>query len=247
MSTIIFIDEVDSTNSYATNLLKHYKPEEGTVIITANQTSGKGMMGNRWVFELHRSFAGSWIFYPDFLEINSAFYLYIISSLAVYDFLSEKMGNKSNDLKIKWPNDILLNSKKICGILIENVFEKCKIKSSVIGIGINVGYTEKFKEFASLNHKHLMTDTDLKNIAMELDKYLNYYFGLLKFNKTPELKNLYHKRLNDFNGKIKFFNISEGLLMEGINKGIDEAGRLKIQIGNDVNFFSNKEIKLHPY
>jgi BirA family biotin operon repressor/biotin-[acetyl-CoA-carboxylase] ligase len=243
LSTIIFIDEADSTNSYATNLLKHYKPEEGTVIITANQTSGKGMMGNQWVFEPHKSFAGSWIFYPDFLEFNSAFYLYIISSLAVYDFLSEKIGNNSNELKIKWPNDIILKNKKICGILIENVFEKSKIKSSVIGIGINVGCSEKFKEFASLNRTEPMNNTDLKMFALDLDRKLNSYYDILKNKKKKELEKIYHERLKDFNANFLFYDLTACELVNGINKGIDEIGRLKVRVGNNLKHYASKEIK----
>lgn len=243
MSTIIFINEVDSTNSYATNLIKQYKPVEGTVVITANQTSGKGMMGTRWVFQPQKSFAASWIFYPDFLRINSAFYLYIFSSLAVHDFLSEKMDDGLGELKIKWPNDILINNKKICGILIENTFKSVKIKSSVIGIGINVGYSEKFREFGSLNKEILITNADLKKFAQELDDKLRYYYSLLKNNKTDDLNKMYHQKLKDFNSSIVFSENANGILIHGIQRGVDDSGRLKIQVGENIKYYSTKEIK----
>lgn len=243
MSTIIFIHEVDSTNSYATKLIKQCKPNEGTVIITANQTSGKGMMGNHWIFEPYKSFAGSWILYPNFLNIHSAFYLYVISSLAVYDFLSDKIDKECMDLKIKWPNDILVNNKKICGILIENTFENGKIKSSVIGIGINVGCSEKFSKFGTLNKELLITDADIKNFAQELDKKINHYYSILKTNKTCQLKKMYHQKLKDYNSNIVLMDEANKVIIHGIHRGIDNNGRLKVQVGKNMKYFSTKEIK----
>ena len=137
-SNIIFLPEVDSTNSYATELLKNVNIAEGTVIHTAHQTQGKGQRGNSWEAQIASNLTTSIVLKPSFLELKNQFFLYQITALACYDLMAELLNNSQYDIKIKWPNDILVNKKKIAGILIENVITHSTLNYSVIGIGINV-------------------------------------------------------------------------------------------------------------
>lgn len=130
---LLFLHEVESTNTYAMNLLRNVNAIEGTVVYTDNQTHGKGQRGANWGSEIAQNITASIIIKPHFLNIDNAFYLSKISALAVYDVLTELLPNSHNGIKIKWPNDILVNQQKISGILIENNFTNATIdRKSVV-------------------------------------------------------------------------------------------------------------------
>jgi len=98
------------------------------------QTSGKGHHGNQWQSEPGMNLLFSILLKPKFLAIENAFHLSRISSLSVIDVLD----NLDVSSKIKWPNDILIGKRKVCGILIENCMQGEKILHTVIGIGLNI-------------------------------------------------------------------------------------------------------------
>src|SRR4051812_18760955 len=135
---ILFLPETDSTNSYAIELLKNVNPPDGTVVHTARQLRGKGQRGAAWTTEPVSNLTISIIVKPAFLSLANQYFLYIVSALAVHDTTAEFLAPRQFDIKIKWPNDILVNRKKIAGILIENRITGNLINASVIGIGINV-------------------------------------------------------------------------------------------------------------
>src|SRR5262249_40524297 len=107
---------------------------EGTVVITSNQYAGRGQRGNEWNSEPGMNLTFSVLLKPSSLSVKNQFFLTIIASLSVFDFLKEK---QVGDLKIKWPNDILVYKKKICGMLIENSILGETINQSIIGVGLN--------------------------------------------------------------------------------------------------------------
>lgn len=131
--TIVQLDEVDSTNNYLKSLLKD-KPEEGSIVITDFQTSGRGQMGNGWESEKSKNLLFSLLLYPEDLPANEQFIISRIASLAVKNTLDQFV----DDIRIKWPNDIFWKDKKIAGMLIENDVQGKYIRNSIVGIGINV-------------------------------------------------------------------------------------------------------------
>lgn len=143
---LLFLHEVESTNTYAMNLLRNVNSIEGTVVYTDNQTKGKGQRGALWASKIAQNITASIILKPYFLSIGNTFYLSKISALAVYDVLADILPSGQYDIKIKWPNDILVNQNKISGILIENNFTSTNIQHSVIGIGLNVNQ-DNFNDF----------------------------------------------------------------------------------------------------
>ena len=125
----ISVESIDSTNTYLKNLKK---PKEDTLIIAKKQTGGRGTKGRSFICE-----EGG--VYLSLLKLNpckaeESFSIMMNSADAVVKTLS------AFDIKakIKWPNDIIVNGKKICGILIENVFEGDDVARSIVGIGLNV-------------------------------------------------------------------------------------------------------------
>src|ERR1700749_523966 len=136
----IHLKSVDSTNSYASELLRQVKLSEGSVIYTFEQEKGRGQRGNSWESEPNKNVALSLVLYPGFLNADQQFLLIKITSLAVADLMAEMLETlgKPQQINIKWPNDIYVNTRKIAGILIENTLRESTIHSSVVGIGINI-------------------------------------------------------------------------------------------------------------
>lgn len=129
---IIYFDNLESTNNKAL-ALSQTNAENGTVVITDNQTSGRGRRSNKWYSIPEKSLTFSIILNPncDITNINK---YSILAGLAVTDTLID-IGLIPF---LKWPNDVLIDNKKICGILCESKLSGNKVRSVVIGIGLNV-------------------------------------------------------------------------------------------------------------
>ena len=125
----ISVASIDSTNTY---LKKLKRPKEDTLIIAKKQTGGRGTKGRSFICEEGGVYMSLLKLYP--CKAEESFSIMMNSAVAVVNTLS------AFDIKakIKWPNDIIVNGKKICGILIENVFEGEDVAKSIVGIGLNV-------------------------------------------------------------------------------------------------------------
>jgi BirA family biotin operon repressor/biotin-[acetyl-CoA-carboxylase] ligase len=129
---IIWLESVDSTNEEAK---RHISDIDNLSVLSAlEQTAGRGQRGNKWTSNTGENLMFSIVLKDPKICARDQFVLNEIASLSVVDFLS--MHGIS--ARIKWPNDIYVGSKKICGILIENSLHGSAISSSIIGIGLNI-------------------------------------------------------------------------------------------------------------
>ena len=128
--------EIDSTNKYAIDLLSKSTPSEGTVISADFQTHGRGQYGRTWTSQSTKNLLASIILYPNFLVVSEQFALSKAVALAVHSALNALIPSK--EIRIKWPNDIFCDGKKIAGILIQNMISGKKFSATTVGIGINV-------------------------------------------------------------------------------------------------------------
>lgn len=126
---ILFYPSVTSTNDVAQEKARHRLPE-GTVVIASTQTAGKGRLKRKWNSP-EGTLAYSVILYPSVSRLPS---LIMIASLSVVYAIKAITGIQA---QIKWPNDVLIDGKKVCGILIENRLKGNNVDYAVIGIGIN--------------------------------------------------------------------------------------------------------------
>ncbi len=193
---LIFLPNVDSTNSYAMQLLKNVKPKEGTVVYAGAQTQGRGQRAKVWDSEPGRNITMSVILFPSFLELKNQRFLYQITALACYDTIAANLDKSQFDIKIKWPNDILVNSKKVSGILIENNLIENKLLSSVLGIGMNVNQ-KKFEQQPNATSLSLLSGRDFEpnELMSQVCNALVKYYKLLKGGKTEQIQGLYQKLL----------------------------------------------------
>lgn len=135
MPHYIHLKETPSTSTYACKMASLLP--SGTVIYSYNQTAGRGQRGNSWEAEPGKNLSFSLLVKDVALKPDEQFYISEGVSLAIVGFLRQYAG----EFSIKWPNDIYWRDKKICGMLIENTLLGAAIKTSVIGVGININQT----------------------------------------------------------------------------------------------------------
>lgn len=233
---LIQLDNVDSTNAYANNLLKTESVVNGTVILARHQHSGRGQRSTTWTTEPGKNLTCSIILRPN-IPARHSFYLNIVASLSVRKTLSDLGLNAV----VKWPNDILIDQKKVCGILIENQISGDKITSSIIGIGLNVNQ-EKFGDLVNVTSlkNELKKDVEVNDILDQIYGYLDFYFNLLCESNFNLLLKHYYQHLFLLGVPSKFKD--EKGEFEGVILGIDEEGRLSIQKKEEKKSYRIKEL-----
>ncbi|MCU0438412.1 MAG: biotin--[acetyl-CoA-carboxylase] ligase [Raineya sp.] len=235
-----YLPSCQSTNLYALDLIQNDDYFDGTVVITDCQTAGRGQQGNTWDTEPFQNITTSIILKPQFLSLQEQFELNIAITLGIYDLLEVFVPNPDL-LKIKWSNDLLYDRKKLCGILIQNVVSGNTLGKSVIGIGLNINQkTFLYPQATSLS---LVTgmDYELSVLTEKLFISIERKYLQLKQGKTEILRQEYYKRLYGF-GEEKWFS-KEGESFMGKIVGVDNLGRLQIDVLGDLKVYQFKEIQ----
>lgn len=161
---ILNLTECSSTNDEAKKWIKELKHPEGLVVYTLKQSEGKGMGNNKWVSENNKNLTCSVVLSPN-LQLKNAFILNCIIALVVVEIL-ENFGIQN--IKIKWPNDILVNDKKIAGILIENINFKNNIKHTIVGIGLNINQIKFNNTLLHRKATSILLETKVENSIKEI-------------------------------------------------------------------------------
>lgn len=210
---IIKLSETDSTNKYAAELLLNEKIDSPSLIYTMFQNYGKGLGKNAWHSKAGKNLLFSLIVFPE-MKVEEHFKLNMIVSLAICEFLLLK----GVEAKIKWPNDIYCQSKKIAGILIENNICGNLIESSIIGVGLNLNQTEFPSEL-----KNPISLKQIKNTVYDIDIEAKLIAQIL-FDKIEQFKSKsYTTVLKYYNKKLYRF----GLLTKFKDKDEEFSGRIK--------------------
>ena len=230
--TIKYFESIDSTNTQSWNLLEK-DSNHGMVVITNKQTRGRGRRGTEWFSKENKSLTFSIILLNS--KMSSQSLLSLISGLSVIKAIKEISGITCG---LKWPNDIILNDKKLGGILIE-----ANKKATVIGIGINVN--EKLDEL----------NNEIKNQSISLNIYnqalikietllahvLNQFEAYCNQNKT-EIINDWLEHCIHINKEIKFNN--NNAIITATFKGIGENGEGIIDVNGQNTIISGGIINL---
>lgn len=221
----------------AQDLLKTGQPE-GTLVITNHQTAGRGQRGNRWESQPGENLTFSVILNPSFLNVKDQFYLTIVTSLSLCDYLFERLKERP---QIKWPNDIMVNDRKTCGILIENSLSGETIQTSILGIGLNVNQVvftvPRATSMRLVSGREYDLNTELGHLLGHLEKrYLQLRAGNTRDLRDAYLRNLYWlKEPHRFESGAEKFS--------GSIEGVDHQGRLLVTTGTKLLAFDVKEIR----
>lgn len=233
---IIHIPKLESTNSYAQQLIESGYVHEGDVISTQFQENGRGQRDNFWESQPGMNLLVSIILEPKMIPPSQQFVLTQLVSLALVDLIKEYV--LIADVKIKWPNDIYVNNMKVAGILFQNFIKGNEIEFSIAGIGINVNqkkfYSGAPNPISIIHHTNQPTDLNVLLDKLLVKIGVNYEIYRLK-ESFQELKSKYILNLFRYNEWAAYSagnNFFNGKIID-----IDEFGRLK------VKFKSGKEKK----
>ena len=239
---IIKLDAIDSTNSYLKKIILEKDISDYTIVTANFQTEGKGQLGYIWESEDSKNLLCS-IYKKDLgIKVEDQFVVSMLVSLSIIRTL-EKINLPK--LYIKWPNDIMSDNKKICGILVENMVKQNSIKESVIGIGLNVNQ-DTFK-----NLPNATSIKKIKGVAFNIDELLNDLVNNIKkqfidFNQSKI--DLVFRQYEDVLYRINIpstFKNSEGDVFTGFIKGVNNLGRLKVLLEDNLTkSYSIKDILL---
>jgi BirA family transcriptional regulator, biotin operon repressor / biotin---[acetyl-CoA-carboxylase] ligase len=235
---LIFVQECHSTNTLAQELNQRSSAPEGSVVITDNQTAGRGQRGNSWETTQGLNFTFSILLKPSFLKPDQQFYLNIVIALGVFQYLSQRTDSQ---VSVKWPNDILVNQKKICGILIENTIQGSTIQSTVAGVGLNINQqffaSEKATSLKNITGNDYVLAAELDLLLSSIEKkYLQ-----LRQGQAKDLFREYHQHLFGLGDQRSFR--SDGNAFSGVITGVDPIGRLKVNTDGGERVFDLKEIE----
>ena len=239
---IIKLDAIDSTNTYLKTLSLKKMPKDFTVVIADEQTNGRGQMGTKWQGEASKNLTFSVFKDVSFLKVPEQFYISMAVALGITKALKELRVPK---IKIKWPNDILSENKKIAGILIENVIKNNKLEGSIIGVGLNVNQ-KFFDNLPNASSLHLLTGIvySKDEIFHHLLKHIESYLKLLEACNLDTLKKEYEALLFRIK-KPSTFKTLDNQTFSGFIEGVTDDGKLKLLLEDDIReAYDLKEIQL---
>lgn len=210
---IIHVQETDSTNNHLSAVAEKEPVAEFTVVLADFQTAGKGQRGNTWEAEKEKNLLFSFVLYPTFLEAKRQFILSQIVSLSI----KEELDQWTEDVSIKWPNDIYWKDKKICGILIENDLTGAFIARSISGIGVNINQDVFLSNAPNPVSLKQITgqEHDCHTILNHIMQRIKAYYSLLRQGKTADIISRYQNAL---------------FRKTGMHRYCDENGEFQAQI-----------------
>lgn len=219
---IHWLDSIDSTNSEALRRLPELPG--GTVLAAYEQTAGRGQRGNTWFTQAGKNLTFSIVLKDLSLSAPEAIRLNYLTSVAVAAYL-ESRGVKA---AIKWPNDIYVNGRKICGMLLENTLGPGgRLLASVVGIGININQKE-FSQLSNATSLGLCTGREYK-LEEELEAFLSVFEDLLPQLSSEELSAAYSARLFRKGVPARYHDLLSDCEYQGVIEGVEPDGRLHIR------------------
>lgn len=240
---LIKLNATDSTNTFLSELARNNTLESPTVVLTDNQTAGRGQRGSNWHSEPGKSLSMSVYVRPKQLLAQDQFYLSMLVSLSIQKVLKEFQLPK---VRVKWPNDILSRSKKLVGILIENTIKQGEISASIIGIGVNVN-TDLVRTLPKLGSMYSQThrEFEIEEVARRIIEDLIPRIENLSAENYPELKSTYEQQLFR-KDKVSSFIDKDNNVFSGIIRGITDIGELQVEtsLENTIQLYWPKEISL---
>lgn len=226
---------IDSTN----NRIARDKESlaDKTVYMTDFQTAGKGQRGNGWESATAENLLFSILFKPADILAEDQF----IISQAVTLGIVEYVRSKGITAKIKWPNDIYVGDRKICGILIENAINGSSLVSSIVGIGFNLNQLSFSPSIPNPVSLSALTDVqyDLKE---ELLSLLHFIFTEYD-RRSPQTEERYAASLYRLGKPHSYIHTASGNTFTGTIKGVDKTARVIIDTEEGEKAFAFKEIQ----
>lgn len=226
----IHLEEIDSTNEEGKRQANN-GCKSGLVIVSDKQNSGKGRLGREWSAERNEGLYMSIVLRPDIVP-QEAPQMTLIAGIAVMKVINKVTGLSS---KIKWPNDIILNGKKLVGILTEMNAEMEKVNYIVVGIGININ-NESFEDELSKKATSLYIETGKRfkrsDIINEFVKIFEIYYNEFCRNGFSSFVEEYNENCANVGCSVR--TVGGKREIKGIAKGVNEKGEILIESKGEI-------------
>lgn len=239
--TLLYFDSIDSTNAEAKRQAEN-GAEHGLLVISDHQTAGRGRRGRVWESQKGEGIFVTLLLKPDIEPVNASM-LTLVMGLAVRDALAQV---EHLDVQIKWPNDIVCDGKKICGILTEMSAQMDYINHIVIGLGINVyhqTFPAEMEQIATSIYQQTGARISRAELIAEvMDRFETYYAQYLKTQNLFYLMDRYNEQLINRGRKVQVLDAKAGF--SGTAIGINEIGELLVQTDEGVRAVSAGEVSV---
>jgi BirA family transcriptional regulator, biotin operon repressor / biotin---[acetyl-CoA-carboxylase] ligase len=226
---ILYLPSCHSTNDIAAELVRGQSFAEGIVVITDEQTAGRGQRGSHWLTTRGANFTFSLVLKPTFLSISEQFLLSQAVAMGVRAYLAFH----TPIARVKWPNDLYLGGDKIGGILIENALQGTRIAHSVVGIGLNINQTDfevpRATSLSLVTGRPLQLTDELPLLLQQLEQY----YLRLRAGHYADLRAEYLTYLVGYGRERTFQSPAEGTFRAKV-VGVSEEGRLQLQHTTDL-------------
>ncbi len=239
---LFFFDELASTNSYAKEIERDGS-KHGAIIITDHQTQGRGQYEREWISD-----AGTNLTFSIIVEPSSGDRLTVLTlacALAVGETLQDISKASA---AIKWPNDVLVNDKKIAGLLTETLYIGNKLDRAIVGIGLNVNqvdFQNHIDGLATSLKKITNQESAREKLLVRLLSRIEYYYRLWDDSDIELIKKI-NKQLIGYGKWTRLTVNDEEMKGEFKFLGINEAGQMVVLNKElEVNTFSYEQVRVH--
>ena len=226
---------LESTESTMISI-KNFIGSQNVCVIADEQTSGVGRRGNEWVSPKGNIYISFLIKYD--LSIENHFLFSAFTANSIIKFLNKYIDKSIN---IKWPNDIIINNKKIAGIMTE-IFEHNNIQYMIIGVGINILIAPEIKDYKTCSLKNYKDNFNYEDVLVNfIESYCNE-FKMITNKNYDQILSFFKNQMNHFGSKINIL-LPNGDIKEGLLKNLNLDGSLLVDFGGiEENIFSGRII-----
>ena len=240
--SIFHFEELDSTNTY---VQQHLHQLDNLSVVTAFcQRAGRGQRGNSWLSAPGENLTFTlWVkFGEGELDVRHQMRLTALATVSLLEVLREALPQHADSFRIKWPNDIYAGDRKICGMLIENTLEGPWIRTSAIGIGLNVNQKDFDHSLVNPTSMKHLSGRDFDNEVL-LQQLLERIRTWLPRLSDPELWSRYRQDLYRLGERREWTEILSGSHLHGRIHDVREDGRLELVLDDgSVRLYAFKEI-----
>lgn len=236
---ILRLESVDSTNTWVAG--HENELESPALVYTLHQSKGRGQRGNSWESEPGKNITATVLFHPLEFPAISQFVISEALSLAIIGFLKRK----GVEAKVKWPNDIYVGDKKICGILVEHMVTGKNITRTIAGFGINLNQTEFYSDAPNPVSLKMITGQtySLEEAIEEIANIINHF--LRKLDRFEEIHEEFLKLLWRADDRLyKFYDHKNHEPLTAKIKDVGPDGILTLQTStNEIRQYMFKEVE----
>ncbi|HPS83728.1 MAG TPA: biotin--[acetyl-CoA-carboxylase] ligase [Bacteroidales bacterium] len=241
MKTVFHRNEVvESTNQWAMSQINEVLNDELHIFSAAFQSAGRGQGDHHWESETGENILMSILYKNPSIKVADQFSISQIIAVAAHNYVSAELPGK--DVSIKWPNDIMVESRKVAGILIENSLKGNEILATVIGIGVNINQIHFAGDLQAAVSLH-MIDGEKRDIETEIRKLTDYFVKSLETYKVLGAEKTYWS----YDGRLfgvgtdQNFKLGEDIMKCRI-LGSEPNGQLRLRMpdGNERTFFHHE-------